>query len=97
MYGLMGIEVVDIIIIGKHAVFPSDDARHQIAIFIGIDHTLLVDDGLGRSREVTPYFIETVFYLCYLIERHRCPSVTLNTALSLAGTKVTTELLRQDV
>jgi hypothetical protein len=93
----MGIEVIDIIIIGKHTVLPTDDARHKITLLIGIGHALLVDDGLSGGREVAPHFIQAVFYLCYLLERHWCSCVTLDTTLTFAGREVTAELLRQDV
>jgi hypothetical protein len=97
MDGQVRVKVINVVVIGKHAVLASDDAGDEITLLISISHTLLVDDGLSRGREVTPHRIETVFYFSDLVKRHRCSCVTLNTTLSLADAEVTTELLRQDL
>ena len=43
-----------------------------------------------------PHLIETIFYLCDLIKCDGGPGITFHTAGTLADTKVTTELLRQN-
>jgi hypothetical protein len=97
MDGEVRVKVINVVVIGKHAVFTSDDTGDEITLLIGISHTLLVDDSLSGSGEVAPHHIEAVLYFSNLIKRHWCPGVTLDTTLALADAEVTAELLRQDL
>ena len=95
--GLAGVEVADVVVVGEDAVLTADDAGDEVAVAVGVGHALTVDDGLCRGREVGPYGIERVFYLANLVERHRGTGIAFNTAGTLAGTQVATELLSEDV
>ena len=88
---------VKIAIAGKHTVFATHDAGHQIAVVVGIGDTLLVDDALCRRAEVTPHHVECVFHLADLIEGYRCARVAFYTALSFAGVQITTKFLRENI
>ena len=86
-----------LVIIGEHAVLTIDNTSYKIAFLVGISYTLLVYDSLRRSREIIPYRINTCLNSHYLFYRHRCTSITLHTALTLASTEITTKLLRQNL
>jgi hypothetical protein len=79
-------DAIQLIIIGKHTVFPSHDARHKIPFLIGIGHTLPVNDRLSGGSEVAPDGIHAILYLCNLLHCHRCARITLYTTLSFTGT-----------
>ena len=89
--------VVDIVIAGKDAVTSIDDARHEVAVSIGIGHALPVDDMLGRRREVGPHRVKCIFHGTNLIEGHRCARIALHTATALALVKVAAEAFRKDI
>ena len=93
----MGVPILDIAIIGKHAILATNDARHKVALLIGISHTLFVDHSLSRGRKVAPDLIQTILNLTNLLHRYRSASIALHTAFALANAEVATELLRQNL
>ena len=90
-------DAFQIVVEGKDTVLATHNARYEIALLIGIGHSLFVDDRLGRGREITPYRIETILYLRDFFHGDRRTSITLDTALALTDAQVTTEFLRQDL
>ena len=89
--------ISQIIIEREDAILAPYDARDEVALLIGIRHTLLVNHRLCRSREITPYIIQTRLDFSDFIEGYRCSGIALDTTLALTDTKVTTEFLRQDL
>lgn len=97
MDGLMSVEILDIIVIGKNTILTPDNARDKITLRIIVSYSLLVYDSLSRGREVAPYGIQAILYLGYLVESYGCSCISLNTTLSLTSIEITTELLRQNL
>ena len=48
-YRLTTIEILDIMITGEHAVFLPHDTCHEVAVVIGISHSLLINNALRRG------------------------------------------------
>ena len=92
-----GAETVVALITRKDAVLTADDARHQVAIFVGISYALKVDDALGRGREVGPDIVKHLLDGSYLIHRHRGSGIALYAADAFTLFVVTAEHFRDDV
>lgn len=75
----------------------THDAGHQFALGIGIGHTLLVDDSLGRSTQLGPQLVERVLYLGYLVQSDGSSGIALLATTSMTTVDVTTEALGDDV
>ena len=94
---LQSTQTVVTIITGKHTVFTTHNAGNHLAILVSVCHTLLVDNTLGRSREVWPNSIERLLDGCYLVHRHRSASIALYTTDALTLFVVTAEALGDNV
>ena len=86
----------EVMIAGEDTVLATNDARHQVALLVGIGHALAVYNGLGLGREFGPSLVEQLFDLSYLVHRHGRACIALYAAGTLAGRKVAAETLRQD-
>lgn len=85
------------IIARKDTILAIDDARHEVALAIGVGHALAVDSGLGRSTEFGPHFIEHAFELAYFVECERGATVAFDAALAFAGIEVAAEAFSKNV
>jgi hypothetical protein len=88
---------VDIIIAGEHTILTIHNTGDEVTLLISIGYSLLVDNGLRRSREVTPHIIDAILNLHHLVERHRGTSIAFYAAFTLAHLQVAAEQLREDV
>ena len=82
--GLVGVAVLDVVVASEDAVLATDDAGDEVAIAVGISHSLTVDDGLCLSREIRPHGIGGGFDLVDFIEGYGCSGIALDTADALA-------------
>ena len=89
--------VVQILITSEHAILAVHNARHQVAVTVGISHALSVDHALGRSRKLGPNLVETGLNAPYLVERYRCAGIALDTAPPLAGIEITAEFFGENI
>ena len=94
---LKGAETGAVLMAGEHTVAPFHNARHHVAIAVGVCHTLSVNHRLCRGRHVGPYGIETILYLSNLIEGHGRTGITLHAARSMARVEVAAKKLGQYV
>ena len=69
----------------------------EVAVAVGIRHSLFVDYSLCRCRKVVPHGVERVFDFRNLVDDHRCSGVALHTADAVACVEVAAEALRYDV
>ena len=93
----MPLAEVDVAVAGEDAVLAADDARHEVALLVGVGDALAVDDALCCGREVGPDVVETVLDLHDLVEGDGCAGLALDTAGTVAGVEVAAELLGQQV
>ena len=91
------IHILQVLIACKHTVLTIHDASHQITFDVCISHALLVDDSLGRSREVIPYHIQRILNLHDLIHGDRSARITLDAAFALASIQVATKFLGDNI
>ena len=91
------IGALHVFIAGEDTILASHNTRHQVAILVGIGHTLVVYHALCRSGEHRPYGVETLLNASYLVYRDRCAVCAFHTADALALLIVAAEPLRQDV
>jgi hypothetical protein len=94
---LQGTQTVVAIITGKHTVLTTHNASDHIAILVSIGYALLVNNTLGRSREVGPYGVEAIFYGCYLVKSYWRTGIAFYTADALALLIVTAEALGDNI
>ena len=92
-----GTQAVVTVIAGEDAVSAPDDARHEIAIAVGIGHALAVDDRLRRCRKHGPYVVQHFFHAGYLVQGNGCAVSTLDAADALALLIVATEAFGQNL
>ena len=97
MRALKGTETGVALIACKHTVLTSDNACDQVAVAVGISHTLAVQDSLRRSREVIPHHIERSLQIADFIEGYRCAGVAFDAACALAHVKIAAELYRENI
>ena len=81
----------------EDAVATAYDARHKLALGVGIRHALTVDDRLCLCRQAWPYFIQHRLDVCHLVERDRCAGIPLLAASTMALRYVAAEALGEDV
>lgn len=79
------------------AVAAADDARHQLALGVGIADALAVDDGLRSSRKLVPQGIELCFDVGHFVEGDGGTGVAFLAATSVAAVDVAAEELGEDV
>jgi hypothetical protein len=95
LYG--AIAIATLIVAGEDTILAIDYGGHEIAVAVGVDHTLTIDYLLRLGREVVPHFGQHLLELCHLLELHGCSRIALYTTFALAGIKVADELLAKDV
>ena len=79
---------------GEHAVAPVHNARHKVAVTVGIGHALTVNHGLRTGRHAAPHGVERGLYLADFIETYRRAGISFYAADTLAFVKVAAKLLR---
>lgn len=86
-----------VVVAGEHTVLAVDNACHQLAVAVGVGHSLMVDDALCLGGQVGPYGVETLLQLTDLIEGDGCAGISFDAACAMAGIEVTTEIFGDDV
>ena len=81
----------------KGAVAAADDARHQLALGVGIADALLVDDCLSTCREPRPQCIEVFLDVSNLFHSDGRTGISLFTTTAVTALDVAAEVFRQDV
>ena len=94
---LQGTQTAVAIVTSEGTVFAVHDARHKVALLVGICHALLIDDGLCRSREHRPHRVEGIFNVADFFERHRRTGITLDATDAATLLVVAAEAFGQDV
>ncbi len=79
------------------AVAAADDARHQLALGVGIADALAVDDGLCTSRKLVPQGIELCLDVGHFVEGDGGTGIAFLAAASVAAVDVAAEALGEDV
>lgn len=90
-----GTKANTVLITSEHAVASFHDTCHQVALFVDVRNALLVDNGLRRSRQVSPYRIKDIFYPRYFIQGNRSARVTFHATFTFAYAKVAAKFLRK--
>jgi hypothetical protein len=94
---LTGGEILNVTMIGEYTVLAINDACHQVALLIGVGHTLFVDDSLCRCRQIIPHRVQHFFYFQDFIHAYGCTRFAFDATLAFALGKVAAELFRNDV
>jgi hypothetical protein len=92
-----GTETTTIVIASENTVLAINDACHQFAPCIRIDHTILFDDTLSLSAQFVPNNGGRIFQSRHLLNVDGGTSITLNATRTLTRFQVAAEPHLEDV
>jgi hypothetical protein len=86
-----------LVVASEDTIFVVDDGGHQIALAIGIDYALTVDNGTRLGAQFVPNDGKHFFQLFHFFQLNGRSRIAFNTTLPFAGIQVAKELLAKHI